>query len=329
MPKPRVIGIDHGNANIKTRHYVFPAGYAECGHLPTLGKQDVLSYEGKDYVLVSKRMTQRNDKTICEGHFILSLFAIGMELMHNGMDFMADKNERGAVEVVLAVGLPPEYFKEGAVKFANYLKRSNQPEQTERTKQIGFKLNSIGFRVEIIDVFVFPQAYAAALTKSDELSEFHLVNVVDAGGFTVDCLRLENFNVDMRILKSLPHGMDILFSRINDKVRAKMQKEIPDSTIEGILLQDPKTLTHTSQERINLVLDEAKAFTQDMLLAISRTQLDLMEDTTLFIGGGAILLKRLIEESGLVKKPIFTESVHANAIGYEMIYADRKGGGGR
>ena len=40
----------------------------------------------------------------------------------------------------------------------------------------------------------------------------------------------------------------------------------------------------------------------------------------LFVGGGAILLRKQIEGSGKVPHPIFVEDICANAKGYELLY---------
>ena len=42
--------------------------------------------------------------------------------------------------------------------------------------------------------------------------------------------------------------------------------------------------------------------------------------TVVFVGGGAILLRRQIEASGKVGTPMFVEDIQANAKGYEMLY---------
>jgi len=144
--KARLIAIDHGNANIKTKNHVFPAGYAECGHLPNLGDQDILMFEGKEYVLSTNRITRRNDKTQDQDHFILSLFAIGRELMMVEDEcLITEQSKGGSIDVVLAVGLPPEYLKEGAGSFRQYLSREGQ---------IEFKINNNRFCIEIKDVKV-------------------------------------------------------------------------------------------------------------------------------------------------------------------------------
>jgi plasmid segregation protein ParM len=46
----------------------------------------------------------------------------------------------------------------------------------------------------------------------------------------------------------------------------------------------------------------------------------LEEDKTVFMGGGAILLKEYIIQAGKAKKSIFVDDVHANAKGYRILY---------
>jgi plasmid segregation protein ParM len=41
------------------------------------------------------------------------------------------------------------------------------------------------------------------------------------------------------------------------------------------------------------------------------------------MGGGSILLEDYIRKTGKVKKPIFIDDVHANAIGYQKLYEKR------
>ena len=111
----RVIAIDHGNRNIKTQNHVFPASYIESGHLPSMGN-DTLTYNGKEYTLVDKRMPHKNDKTTDECYFILTLFAVGKELAYN-IDY-CPKEER--IEVELLAGLPPLHCKEMGARHEAY-----------------------------------------------------------------------------------------------------------------------------------------------------------------------------------------------------------------
>lgn len=48
--------------------------------------------------------------------------------------------------------------------------------------------------------------------------------------------------------------------------------------------------------------------------------LDLRYCKVVFVGGGAILLRRQNEESGKVGTPLFVTNINANAAGFEYLY---------
>ena len=70
-----IIGVDHGNAQIKTARCCFPAGLAEYSVMPPLAS-DVIEMDGRIWTLVGKRIPYMRDKTQNESYFILTLFAI-------------------------------------------------------------------------------------------------------------------------------------------------------------------------------------------------------------------------------------------------------------
>ena len=310
------IPVDHGNRHVKTLNHVFPASYVESGHLPSFG-DDVLIYNGKEYTLTDKRMAQKNDKTKDDSYFILTLFAIGKELA-NGEDTasLSHVSPETHIDVDLLVGLPPMHCKEMGARFTRYFK--------EHGGCITFELNQRPYTVKIADVYVYPQAYAAALTFKENLMDSRVVNLVDAGGYTVDLLQLVGFKPDMSVCTSLYSGANTLFQRINEQVRAKGAKDIPDAIIEGIIQNNPKVISGYSPERVGLVHSCAEQFTQELVLAISQAGLDLEENKTVFVGGGSILLKEYIEKTGMVAKPFFVDNIKANAEGYQLLYNRKK-----
>ena len=307
------IAVDHGNRNIKTSRRIIPSGYRESSHLPIMGV-DVLTYGGKEYTLVDQRMAQKNDKTSDDDYFILTLFAVGGELLED-IDALTSTSTGECVEIVLLAGLPPLHCKEMGARFADYFKRDGEP--------IHFTLNNVSISIRIVDVFVYPQAFAAAITAREHFKDMRTVNIVDIGGYTVDLLQLTNMRPDMSVCTSLYHGANTLFQRINERVRAKGAKNIPDLTIEGILLSDDAVLRDCSSERVDLVRENAEQFAHYVVSEISQAGLDLIENATVFVGGGSILLKDYITRTGLVAKPIFVGDVHANAKGYELLYKNR------
>ena len=144
-------------------------------------------FEGKHYIIASESMPHKPDKTIDDDHFILTLFAIAKELTHDNMDFLADLNKNGATETELVVGLPPKDYQRQREGFAKYFQR----------EKVEFKFNFLDICIEITKVFVFPQAYAAAIALKEKFEGSNLTNVVDIGGHTADCLRvLKDFKLD-------------------------------------------------------------------------------------------------------------------------------------
>ena len=140
----------------------------------------------------------------------------------------------------------------------------------------------------------------------------------------MDLLQLTDFIPDMSICTSLYCGVNVLFQRINEVPRSKGMKDIPDNIIEGILLKDEAILRDASDERVDLVIENAERFTKDLLLNVSQAGMDLDENLTVFVGGGSLLLEEYIKAEGIVAKPIFVSNVNANAEGYQFFYESRK-----
>ena len=78
----RIVSIDHGNRLTKSELNVIPSAFMESDYLPSIGG-DVLKYNGKVYTLVDQSLPVLNDKTEDERYFILSLFALGKELVQD------------------------------------------------------------------------------------------------------------------------------------------------------------------------------------------------------------------------------------------------------
>ena len=80
-----IIGIDHGNACMKTRSFCFASGVVEYEHEPYT-KKDVLEYNGKYYVCGTGRQPFLRDKTVNQRYYLLTLAAIAKELDSRGID---------------------------------------------------------------------------------------------------------------------------------------------------------------------------------------------------------------------------------------------------
>ncbi|MCL2188274.1 MAG: ParM/StbA family protein [Defluviitaleaceae bacterium] len=305
-----VISIDHGNRLIKSTRQVFPSSFMESKHLPSIGG-DVLNYEGKTYTLVDQCLPVLNDKTETEQYFILSLFAMGKELVTEA-DMLRRLTPNDHIKVDLLIGLPLQHYETYKNKFERYF--------SDRSGIIRYELNGKPYSIQIKSAQAFPQAFAAAVTVYDRLKDSNIVNIVDVGGFTVDCLQLNKFKPNMTLCTSLYWGVNQLFQSINDEMRSTGGRDISSSIIEGILKKDPSDLAEYSEKRITTIMSAAASHTERMLAEVAQKGFDLEEDKTVLMGGGSILLKEYILNTGKVKKPIFIDDVHANAKGYRMMY---------
>ena len=98
-----LIGIDHGNKQIKTAHGdPFTSGLKESD-VPPFGK-DILRYNGRYYQLTDQRIPYHRDKTSDHRFFLLTLFGIAQELDAQGV------NCQDTLRIQLAVGLPPAHY---------------------------------------------------------------------------------------------------------------------------------------------------------------------------------------------------------------------------
>jgi len=195
-----VVALDHGNRMMKTQRHVFHSSYMEGS---SIAGGNVLKYNSKVYTLVDEILPVLNDKTEDERYFILSLFAIGMET-ENEATLFRKLTPHDPIKVELLIGLPLQHYDTMKSKFEQYF--------SGRTDNIQFELNGKPYNIRIIKAIASPQAYAATITEYSQLKDSRIVNVVDVGGVTVDCLQLNKFKPNMALCTSLYWGMNTFSS---------------------------------------------------------------------------------------------------------------------
>lgn len=296
-----IIGVDHGNKQIKTVHdNPFVSGLQQSITKP-FGK-DILKYQDIYYTLSDQRIPYRKDKTEDDRFFILTLFAIARELAARGY------RTEGIVRIKLAVGLPPAHFGSQAKRFAAYFQKRDI---------INFSFNGKSYEVYIEDVACFPQAYAAAATMILTLLEETKVMILDIGGFTADYLLLKNGQADLSTCDSLENGVILLYNRIRSKVNSELDILLDENDVDTILGGKSEGYPKKAIELVEL---SAQQFVNDLFSTLRERMLDLRFMKVIFVGGGAILLRRQIEASGKVGTAIFVDEINANAKGYEYLY---------
>ena len=85
-----IMGIDHGNGNMKGVHVNFPCGLVRYTSEPgRFMNEDILEYNGVYYTLSETRMPFKADKTVDEDYFILTLFSLALEAKERGITLAA------------------------------------------------------------------------------------------------------------------------------------------------------------------------------------------------------------------------------------------------
>ena len=301
------IGVDHGYAAIKTVHLAFPAGLAAYEHEPYT-RRDVLEYGGKFYVVGSGRQPLQKDKTRTEDYYLLTLAAIAKELEY--------RHAERTCSVILAAGLPLTSFGRNKKKFRKYLLRDSQT--------AAFRYEGRDYAVAIRDVELFPQGYSAILTQSGLLDEPSVI-LADIGGWTVDLMRLDGRIPSAATCRSLELGMIRCLDEIAEQVRRARGITLTTAQIESVLRGDASRIGDQAKAIIHA---QAEQYVRDLLAAIMESGLDVGAMPTVFLGGGAALLKRYVPPAGALFQPVILDDICLNAKGYERLAAQMKAHGG-
>ena len=303
-----ILGIDHGNGNMKGSNVDFPCGLVRYTSEPgRFMNEDILEYQGTFYTLSETRMPFKADKTVDEDYFILTLFALALEAKSRGITLTGK-------DIVLGVGLPTADFSQQAPGFKKYF--------MEHAKHgISFKFNGKSVSCYLKDTFVSPQNFAAVMCyKASLFKQYRTVNCIDIGDGTVDLLVIRKGQPDLSVRVSDRSGMAILRSEIANVIQQNFGIHLESSDVEQVLMQEATIL---DEEVIQEIQKMAEDWMQRIINKLHAYVPDFRTNPAVFLGGGSLLLKPQIEKSKDFKYIEFIEDVRANAIGYEKLTAMR------
>lgn len=296
-----IIAVDHGNSSIKTEHFSFPSALTQHSNKPPMAS-DVLEYGGAFWTTSGQRIPYMMDKTKDDRFFILTLFAITKELLHLGC-------LPTGTGIELAVGLPPEHFSLMREPFMKYLKRGD----------VHFTYNDMQTRININNVLVYPQAYAAVVPMGARLKDEPRMFIVDIGGLTTDVLLLKNSVPDLQYCRSFETGVITMANAIIGKAAAQHGIKLAEDQITAAIRGDSRLVLR--QEVIGDILMYAKQHSDAIIDELRENMVELKANPAIFIGGGSILFKPFIEKSTMIVRADFITDEKANAIGYAMLAA--------
>lgn len=298
-----IISVDHGNKSIKTPHAIFTSGLVMSDGLQGF-KTDYIGWNGKYYSLTERRISYLRDKTEDDRFFILTLFAIAKELEYRKVSETLDP-----IDVTLLVGLPPAHYEQLHSRFEQYFLR--------RREAIDFEYNGKYYSVRINKVLSYPQAFAAAVTQYSTLKAHSVAYIIDIGGFTIDVLKLRYGRPDLEVVESFEKGVITLYNSIASKCNSQYARILEECEIDEVIRNQPTVLPGEVQQLIRSMTVD---FLAEFYNFLRERGIDVSTSKCVFAGGGSLLLRGMIERGNKVAFPIFIEDIHANALGYEVLY---------
>lgn len=139
----------------------------------------------------------------------------------------------------------------------------------------------------------------------------------------MDLMRLDRRIPNAATCRSLELGMIRCVDEIGEQVRRLFALSLTAPQIESVLRGDAASM----DERVRAVIHaQVDKYVRELLSAILESGLDVRAMPTVFLGGGAALLKR---HSGAVEglfRPFILDDVCLNARGYERLAAQMSRG---
>ena len=140
---------------------------------------------------------------------------------------------------------------------------------------------------------------------------------IDIGGFTTDYLLMRKGRPDMGYCDSLEKGVITMYNQIISSVNSEYDMLLEDADIDSIVEGNTR---YYEDSVVRMTENMVQDFVTDLLNSIRERGIDTKSSYTVFIGGGAVLLKHFLEKSDRLGKYLFIEDLKANARGYDLLY---------
>ena len=299
-----IVAVDAGYGNMKTANSSFTTGLTAYKEKPFF-TENLLIYNNCFYIIGSGHKEFTSQKVIDEDYYVLTLAAIAREMSTQRLT---------SAKILLAVGLPLTWFVKQQTAYREYLLRN---------RTLSFSFRGIEYHVEIADVMVFPQGYAAV---AERINEFRDVNIcADIGNGTVNLFRIVDRKVDMRTMTTEACGVKdcataMRLALANEHAGAK----VDDSVIERIIRSGTARI---EGDYLKTLIAAARKYTENLFCRFREYGYDEKTMRLFVMGGGSCLIRNYSQyDPGLVT---INSDIHANAKGYEWLACEslRKGGG--
>lgn len=320
------IGIDVGNYDTKTQNTVTASSYLKSQNKNLLAEETVF-YAGSYYTVTDARDHQEQDKTKDNYCVIMSLFAIAKEIMwqlteeykkSHGGQTPAPIDLQKAIDkvdsVIIGVGVPAGHYSSLAVK-------TQKCYMDALGKGISFTYNDYSFNLKLEKpVVVYPQDFAAVAANPDietskQFDEYYIIGI---GGGTTDIIYVKHNQVQTNLCRSLDKGTTVMYEYIAAALQRETGKAPNYSSIESVLLKRPNLI---DEKRRDIIFASMREYINTLVNEMVHLGLALEDIPSIFVGGGALMMRSALEENALFVKEEFVDDVHVNAKYYASFAA--------
>ena len=298
MQNLTVIGIDHGYGNMKTAHCCFPSGVTAHGEKEPIFKQDVLVYEGKYYSIGTHHKEFISSKAQDDDFYLLTLAAIAQELRYR-----STVNAR----VLLAVGLPLTWIGNQKEQFKAYLLRS---------REVDFKYDDTAYHIEIKDVEVYPQGFAAVATRLEDFSGLNML--ADIGNGTMNVMYINEGIPDRDRCYTEKFGTHQCMLAVKEALLRETGMDVHEAAIEQVLRTG---MADIAEEYIDIIYQVATEYVNGIFSKLREHGYDPKSMRLFVIGGGGCLVKNFGKYDRT--RVTIEDDICATAKGYEAAAKSR------
>ena len=287
------MGIDVGYGNTKGPTVVMGSGVTKLPMQPPI-TSNVVVYNGEYYSIGGSKTDIQRSKFEDENTLIATMAVIAKELKKLG---------RTTGEMRLGIGLP--LTRMGAEKDDYYTYMLHN-------RRLNFDFEGKSYSVYIISVDVFPQGYAAVISKLNTFGPSAVV--VDIGSWTVDILPLTEGQPDMTKCKSLQIGAITAINDINEALRQKFGEEADVAFIKDVMINGTSKM---DEDYLAVIQEGLRKYVENIMNTLRSLRFNSKLTHFVIIGGGACIVKNFIDDSSY--KMTIIDDVCINAKGYVEI----------
>lgn len=312
------LGVDLGNYDLKTQHTITPSSY-EKTLTENLLAEDIIEYNGSFYYSTDSRSNQEKDKTRDEYALIMTLIGIAKEIVYQASIDTSSQPLQDKVSSVknikLGVGLPIGYFSELKSKTESYYNDAFKNGVHLRFKGKLSEKQWVDINFTVDTIRIFPQDLTAVVfnRKAEIPKVFDSYYIFGMGGGTVDIIPIKNKAPQVQDCVSLPLGTTEMYKEISKTLQKNGVNDKEYQTIEDVLCGKPTILPNEEIKMINDCVDD---FAKKLVDNFKHRELKLRDYPSVFIGGGALLLRKQLENSSEFGKLEIIDDVKENAVYY-------------